>query len=69
MSESIEYEKGKERTGRVKKSSLITLPSKRISIEIGLISMPLTAKYLGTECFGMWLTLSNFLAWVETADL
>jgi O-antigen/teichoic acid export membrane protein len=69
MSNSIDGEKGKERSRRANKSSLITLLNRGISIGIGLISIPLTAKYLGTERFGMWLTLSTFLAWVGAADL
>ena len=46
MSESIDYEKGKERIRKATKSSLITLLNRGISIGIGLISIPLTSKYV-----------------------
>ncbi|MBD2072639.1 teichoic acid transporter [Phormidium sp. FACHB-592] len=36
---------------------------------ITLVSVPLTAKYLGAERYGLWLLLSTFLSWVATADL
>jgi O-antigen/teichoic acid export membrane protein len=60
------------RDKRVKKasiSSLVTLVNRGITIGTGLVSIPLTAHYLGTERFGMWLTLSSFLTWVSLADL
>lgn len=47
----------------------MTLAVRGATIAAGLISIPLTAQYLGTERFGMWLTLSTFLTWVSVADL
>jgi O-antigen/teichoic acid export membrane protein len=34
-----------------------------------LLSIPLTAHYLGVERFGLWLTLSMLLNWVSLTDL
>ncbi len=36
---------------------------------IGLISIPITAQYLGKEQFGVWLLLSTFMGWISLADL
>jgi O-antigen/teichoic acid export membrane protein len=62
-------DRGHERTIRASLSSIVCLVNRGINISAGLISIPLTAKYLGTERFGMWLVLSSFLAWVSVADL
>jgi O-antigen/teichoic acid export membrane protein len=38
-------------------------------IAAALISLPLTSRYLGTERFGLWLTLGTLLSWIGIADL
>jgi O-antigen/teichoic acid export membrane protein len=40
-----------------------------ISIATSLISIPVTAQYLGKEQFGVWLLLSTFMNWMSIADL
>jgi O-antigen/teichoic acid export membrane protein len=59
----------KNRSQRIALTGLATLGSKGINVLAGFISIPLTASYLGAERFGLWLTLSTFLAWVTLADL
>ncbi len=46
-----------------------TLVSRGITSGAGLISIPLTVQYLGTERFAIWLILSSFLSWASIADL
>ncbi len=38
-------------------------------IAAAFISLPLTSRYLGTERFGLWLTLATLLSWIGIADL
>ncbi len=40
-----------------------------IRIGTALISVPLTAKYLGAERYGLWLILNTFLGYTSMADL
>jgi O-antigen/teichoic acid export membrane protein len=40
-----------------------------ISIGTGIISIPITAKYLGPERFGIWVLLSTLMNWITLADL
>lgn len=40
-----------------------------VTMVIGLATLPLTSHYLGKERFGLWLTLSSFIAWISVADL
>ena len=61
--------RGQRRIRRASLTGMIALMSMVITTGSGLVSIPLTARYLGTERFGMWLTLSTFLAWVSVADL
>jgi O-antigen/teichoic acid export membrane protein len=40
-----------------------------VSISTSLISIPITAHYLGKEQFGIWLLISTFANWISVADL
>jgi O-antigen/teichoic acid export membrane protein len=59
----------KNRTFRAMLTGGATLISRGITSGAGLISIPLTAQYLGTERFAIWLILSSFLGWASVADL
>ncbi len=50
-------------------TGFITLAVRFISIGSGLLSLSITARYLGKEQFGVWLILSTFMNWVSLADL
>jgi O-antigen/teichoic acid export membrane protein len=43
--------------------------SRAVSISVGLISVPLTLKYLGTERYGLWMTISSVIAILGFSDL
>jgi O-antigen/teichoic acid export membrane protein len=43
--------------------------AKVVSVAVGLITIPLTSRYLGSELFGMWLTSSSIVAMFGFADL
>lgn len=38
-------------------------------LSIGLISVPLSLAYLGTERYGIWLTLNSLLTWLALSDM
>lgn len=59
----------KNRVRRAKLTGIVTVITKGISTTAGLISIPLTAQYLGTERFGLWLLLSSLLSCVNLFDL
>jgi O-antigen/teichoic acid export membrane protein len=40
-----------------------------VTIGVGLISVPLTVQYLGAEQYGIWITISSFLAWLYVSDM
>lgn len=61
-------QRGRMRVRRVGLTGITTLFVRGISITAGLVSIPLTGKYLGAERFGLWLMLSTFLGWVSMAD-
>jgi O-antigen/teichoic acid export membrane protein len=50
-------------------TGVITVAVRFISIGSGLLSISITARYLGKEQFGLWLLLSTFMNWVSLADL
>jgi O-antigen/teichoic acid export membrane protein len=58
--------------GRVKKAiftGFSTIAVRGVTVSAGLLSIPITSKYLGVERFGLWLTLSTLLTWISIADL
>jgi O-antigen/teichoic acid export membrane protein len=50
-------------------SYVTSIISKIIATATLLISVPLTLHYLGPERYGMWITMSSFLAMLSFADL
>ena len=50
-------------------TGVVTLFVRGISMGTGLLSIPITAQYLGKEQFGIWLLLSTFMGWIALADL
>ena len=58
-----------ERHRRALLSSLAAAAAKMISVGAALVSVPLTLHYLGPERYGMWMTMSSFIAMLSFADL
>lgn len=53
------------RAGITASSSFIT---KALNILISFLSVPLTVHYLGSERYGVWLTISSLLTWMTMTD-
>ena len=60
---------GDSRNSKAALTGVITIIVKGISVSTGLLSIPITAQYLGKEQFGVWLLLSTFMNWISLADL
>lgn len=61
--------KGGERAKNIKKNVVVSLFLKGISILISLIIVPLTLNYLTSYEYGVWLTLSSILIWINYFDI
>ena len=61
--------RAQERHRRVALSTLASVAAKSISVGTALISIPLALHYLGTERYGMWMTMSSLVAMLSFADL
>lgn len=61
-------DRGRTRIIRALLTGSTTLVVKGMSTLAGFIAIPLTAKYLETERFGLWLILSSLLSWISIAD-
>jgi O-antigen/teichoic acid export membrane protein len=59
----------KSRALRAGLTGFTTLLSKGITSFVGIVSIPITAHYLGNERFALWLILSSFLSWSSIMDL
>lgn len=57
------------RTKAVKKNIIGSLLIKGISIMIQLLLVPLTLGYLSPELYGIWLTLSSIMIWINFFDV
>ncbi|WP_299319572.1 MATE family efflux transporter [uncultured Maribacter sp.] len=58
-----------ERTKNITKHVLLSVIYKGGSILSSFILVPLTIDYLDTENYGVWLTLSSFIAWFAFFDV
>lgn len=63
------FTKGNERSVKAKKNIAASFVLKGISIAIGLVYVPLLIDYLGTEEYGVWLTISSILGWFAFFDI
>lgn len=61
--------RSRERYRRVALTAVSTAGAKVITVITLLISIPLTIHYLGTERYGMWMTISSIVAMMGFADL
>lgn len=61
--------RSKERYRRIALTTLASLISKGVSVVTTLISVPLTVNYLGTERYGLWMTISSVISMLAFADL
>lgn len=66
---STEDGRARSRQQRIALSAATAALAKVISVATALISVPLTLQYLGAERYGMWMTMSSFIALLSFADL
>ena len=58
----------RERYRRAALTSITSIIAKGIGILTGLISVPLTLNYLGTERYGLWMTINSVVIMLAFAD-
>ncbi len=59
----------KSRLGRVAVATASSIGSRGISLAVSAVSIPLTVRYLGTEMYGVWVTIGTTLAMLAVMDL
>ena len=62
-------EAGRSRWRRALITTLTTFGARGLAILTGLVSVPFTLRYLGTERYGVWMTISSAVALLVFADL
>jgi O-antigen/teichoic acid export membrane protein len=60
--------RGLERYRRVGITASSSFVAKALNILISFLSVPLTIHYLGSERYGVWLTISSLLTWMAITD-
>ena len=60
---------GTERNRRALLTAIMNVLSQVVQLATGLISVPLALRYVGAERFGVWMTLSQALAFITFSDL
>ena len=60
---------GRAGTGGAGLTSAVALVARAAAVLTSLVTLPLTAHYLGKERFGLWMTISSFMALLAFADL
>jgi O-antigen/teichoic acid export membrane protein len=59
---------GVERYRRASITASASLIQRALTIVISFVSVPLTVHYLGSERYGVWLTISSLLVWMAMTD-
>lgn len=63
------FRQGSGRTLTVKKNIIGSLAVKGCSIVISLLLVPLTLGYVSSELYGIWLTVSSIMLWLNFFDV
>lgn len=63
------FEKGDERTKKIKVNVFQSFICKGLSIVLSLLIVPLTIGFVSAEQYGIWLTISSIVGWVGYFDL
>jgi O-antigen/teichoic acid export membrane protein len=50
-------------------AALTSLGTRGVAALVGLITVPLTVRYLGAERYGLWVIVGSVVAWLALADL
>jgi O-antigen/teichoic acid export membrane protein len=58
-----------ERVRRARLTGVTNVLSHGSVLVIGLVSVPLSLSYLGTERYGIWLTLNSLMMWLALTDM
>jgi O-antigen/teichoic acid export membrane protein len=66
---TTESGRSNERLRRIGHTALASACSRVINILSGLITVPITLSYLGAEQFGLWMTLTGFVAFLSFTDM
>jgi O-antigen/teichoic acid export membrane protein len=64
----IEKQRGVARDRRAALSGVTAATARLIQVATSLVTVPLTLRFLGTERFGLWMTISSFLLMAGFAD-
>ncbi|MDY0173632.1 MAG: oligosaccharide flippase family protein [Bacteroidales bacterium] len=63
------FTSGNPRTVKLKQNVGASFIIKGVSIILGLIKVPILLSYLDSEKYGVWLTISSILMWIQNFDL
>jgi len=62
-------QRSNNRNKRIKKTAFAAMLAKGINALSGLITVPVTLNYLGSEQFGIWMALTGFVAFLSFTDM
>ncbi len=66
---STEEGRSRERYRRAALTTFTSVTARAVTVLTGLITVRLTVRYLGTERYGLWMTITSVVAMMSFADL
>ncbi len=63
------FNRGNQRTIKLKKNIGASFIIKGVSIVLSLVKVPILLSYLNAEKYGVWLTIASIIMWVQHFDL
>lgn len=62
------FSSGEERSLLLKKNIVVSLMNKVVATIVSFLLVPITINYVNTEQYGIWLTLSSIIFWINMLD-
>ena len=63
------FKEGHERSLKIRKNVILTFLVKGASLPVSLILVPLTINYISPLQYGIWLTVSAIVGWMNFFDV
>jgi len=63
------FKEGHERSVNIRKNVLFSVLLKGASIPVTLLLVPMTINYINPVQFGIWLTISSVIGWMNFFDI
>lgn len=63
------FNRGDERSAKMKKNTVWLIVIQLLSICVNFILVPITIRYVDSDVYGIWITISSMVAWISIMNI